>query len=279
MTVAVVCRSDWEFSTTKLEVQSTKNKVLSYISKRCNCFDSGSSRRLVFHFRSELSILAPPGLQSTVLKPLAHKRLLGYVVAVVVIATATAVLKVFGNHINPTTVALALLLIVLFVAAAWGSKPAVLAALLAVGCFNFFYLPPIGKFTIAAPENWIALFAFLVTAMTAGQLSARARRRAEEANGARQEIERLYHELQDSFERSSQAKALKQSERLKSALLDAVTHDLRTPLTSIKASVTMLLNDQVGDGRDATATAIEPARRNYNGGHETSRAPHTRPPH
>ena len=58
------------------------------------------------------------------------------------------------------------------------------------------------------------------------------------------EVERLYHELQDTFERSSQAKALKQSDRLKSALLDAVTHDLRTPLTSIKASATTLLDDQ-----------------------------------
>ena len=94
------------------------------------------------------------------------------------------------------------------------------------------------------PDNWVALFVFLVTAITAGQLSARARRRADEANAARQEIERLYYELQDSFERLSQAEALKQSERLKSALLDAVTHDLRTPLTSIKASVTMLLDDQ-----------------------------------
>ena len=194
----------------------------------------------------------PAGLQSTVLKTFVHKQFLGYVVAVVVIAAATAVLKVFGSHINPTTVALALLLVVLFVATAWGSKPAVLAALLGVACFNFFYLPPVGKFTIAAPENWIALFAFLITAMTAGQLSARARRRAAEADAARKEIERLYHELQDTFERSSQAKALKQSERLKSALLDAVTHDLRTPLTAIKASVTMLLDDQRGDQLAAT---------------------------
>jgi K+-sensing histidine kinase KdpD len=56
-------------------------------------------------------------------------------------------------------------------------------------------------------------------------------------------VERLYYQLQDSFERSSQAKALKQSERLKSALLDAVTHDFRTPLTSIKASATAMLAD------------------------------------
>lgn len=164
--------------------------------------------------------------------------------AVIVISTTTAVLKILGEHINPTTVALVLLLLVLFVAAAWGSKPAILAAVLGAACFNFFYLPPFGTFHIAEPENWVALLAFLITAIIAGQLSVRARRRAEEANAARQEIERLYFELQESFERASQAKALQQSERLKSALLDAVTHDLRTPLTSIKASVTMLLDDQ-----------------------------------
>lgn len=187
-------------------------------------------------------------------KALARKQLPGYIVAVVVLAAATAVLKMFGGHVNHTTVALSLLLIVLFVATAWGSKPAVLAALVGVICFNFFFLPPIGTFTIADPENWIALFAFLITAITAGQLSARAKRRAQESNAARQEIERLYHELQDTFERSSQAKALKQSERLKSALLDAVTHDLRTPLTSIKASVTTLLDDERSsrNGEDAS---------------------------
>jgi K+-sensing histidine kinase KdpD len=109
--------------------------------------------------------------------------------------------------------------------------------------FNFFFLPPFGTFTIAATDNWIALLAFLVTALTAGQLSARAKRRAEEAEFGRREIERLYAELQDAFGRASHAEALRQSEKLKSALLDAVTHDLRTPLTSIKASITTLLDE------------------------------------
>jgi len=180
----------------------------------------------------------------TVLESPTRRQFLGYIAALLVIGAATTVLKVFGGHVNPTTVALVLLLLVLFVATAWGSKPAILASLLGVACFNFFFLPPFGTFSIAEPENWIAFIAFMITAVTAGQLSARARQRAVEANAARQEMERLYHELQDSFERSSQAKALKQSERLKSALLDAVTHDLRTPLTAIKASATTLLDDQ-----------------------------------
>lgn len=167
----------------------------------------------------------------------------GYLVAVLGTAAATGALKLFGGHVNSTTVALGLLLVVLFVAAGWGSRPAVLSSLLGVVCFNFFYLPPVGRLTIDDPDNWVALFAFLVTAVTAGQLWARSKRRAEEADAGRREIERLYRELQDAFERASQAKALEQSERLKSALLDAVTHDLRTPLTSIKASVTTLIED------------------------------------
>ena len=180
----------------------------------------------------------------------------GYAAAILGVTAATGILKLFGTHINPTTVALAFLLIVLFVATGWGSRPAVIASLIAVVCFNFFFLPPFGTFTINDPDNWIAFFAFLVTALTAGQLSARAKRRAEEAEGAKREIERLYHELQDTFERSSQARALKQSERLKSALLDAVTHDLRTPLTSIKASVTTLLEELHAQAGRRTAIAL-----------------------
>jgi two-component system sensor histidine kinase KdpD len=174
---------------------------------------------------------------------LAGKIWVGYVAALLGIAAATGLLQISASHVNPATAALGFLLVVLFVATGWGSRPAVFASLLAVACFNFFFLPPFGTFAIRNPDNWVAFFAFLITAFTAGQLSARAKRRAEEAEVSRHEIERLYYELQDSFERSSQARALKQSERLKSALLDAVTHDLRTPLTSIKASVTTLLSE------------------------------------
>jgi len=167
----------------------------------------------------------------------------GYLVAASGIAATTAVLKLFSSHVNPTTVALALLLVVLLVATWYGARPAIAASLLGVLCFNHFFLPPFGTLTIAAPDNWIALIALLVTAITVGQLSARAERRAEEADAGRREIERLYEELQSAFERASHAEALKQSEKLKSALLDAVTHDIRTPLTSIKASVSTLLEE------------------------------------
>ncbi|HET6890723.1 MAG TPA: ATP-binding protein, partial [Pyrinomonadaceae bacterium] len=140
-----------------------------------------------------------------------------------------------------------------FLATAWGPKPAVAASLLAAASFNYFFLPPVGTFTIADPHNWVAILAFLITAVIVGQLSARVKRQAIDAEDARIEIERLYRELKESFEEASQAKALRQSERLKSALLDAVTHDLRTPLTSIKASITTLMDEvrRPSDNEDA----------------------------
>ena len=174
------------------------------------------------------------------------QRWAAYAVATLSVSVLTLVLKLVGSHVNAATVSLALLLNVLFIATRWGSAPALLASILAMLCFNFFFLPPLGTFTIAATDNWIALLAFLLTAITAGQLSARAKRRAEEAELGRHEIERLYAELREAFERASHAEALRQSEKLKSALLDAVTHDLRTPLTSIKASITTLLDEVRG---------------------------------
>jgi two-component system sensor histidine kinase KdpD len=172
-----------------------------------------------------------------------HKQLLGYGVALVIICAATIVLRSFGDHVNSTTVALTFLLLVLFLATAWGPRPAVLASILAAASFNYFFLPPVGTFTISDPHNWVAIIAFLITAVTVGQLSARAKQRTEEAEVGKREIERLYEELREAFERASHAEGLRQSEKLKSALLDAVTHDLRTPLTSIKASITTLLDE------------------------------------
>jgi two-component system sensor histidine kinase KdpD len=186
-----------------------------------------------------------------------ENRWTGYLSAVVGTAVVTGLLKLFNEHVNTTTVALALLLVVLFVATWWGARPAVAASLLAVLCFNFFFLPPFGTLHIAASDNWIALIAFLITAITVGQLSAQAKRRAEEADAGRREIERLYEELRDAFEKASHAEALRRSEKLKSALLDAVTHDLRTPLTSIKASITTLLDEVRARTKDEPSITLD----------------------
>lgn len=155
----------------------------------------------------------------------------------------TFVFELLYGQINSTTVALAFLLFVLISATFFGRNPALLASFAATLCFNFFFLPPLRTWIISDAQNLIAWGAFTITAIVAGELSDYARRRAKEAERRKIEIEGLYQELQKAFEKASYAEALRQSEQLKSSLLDAVTHDLRTPLTSIKASVTTLLDD------------------------------------
>ncbi len=113
-----------------------------------------------------------------------------YAVVIAAIAVITAV--DFRLHVNPTTVALMFLIAVLFVSAYWGLRYALVLAFGATTTFNFFFLPPIKTFTIADPQNWIALFAFLITALVASNLAERARREAERAGQRRRDVERLY---------------------------------------------------------------------------------------
>ena len=277
-------------------------------------------------------------------------RIMGFGVAIATLAGITY----FYRHlqVNQTTVALSFLLAILAVSAVWGMAVSVFTSVVAMLSFNYFFLPPVGTFTIADPQNWVALVSFLVTSTVGSQLSARIRKEADEANLRRREVERLYRfsrkllgegnviqlmnaipdyivesfeagaaELflpqKDKFYRSGfgtshldeekmktaflndeimmepqqgvyfipirmgvrpigslgvsgsqisrqsveavstlvaiaieraraveqlgQTEAERQGERLKSALLDSITHDFRTPLTSMKAAVSSLL--------------------------------------
>ncbi len=135
----------------------------------------------------------------------------GYLAAVLGVALVTLLLIPFGEHINSATVSLCLLLTVLAVATIFGSRPALLASLLVLFAFNFFFLPPLYTLTIADSQNWVAFAAFVITSLIAGQLSSYARRRAEEADHQRAEIEKLYRDLQAAFEQASEAEALRRS--------------------------------------------------------------------
>jgi two-component system sensor histidine kinase KdpD len=260
--------------------------------------------------------------------------------------------------VNSTTVALTYLLVVLGVATVWGLWEAVAASVFGMICFNYYFLPPVGALTIADPQDWVALLAFLATSVTASRLSARAKKRAEEAVLRQHELERLYalsrnlllvgsaselakqiaHQIAQVFElrgvvffdragnrvyragpedipadesrlrdaavqgtvlreaatsttvtpirlggepigslaiqgsgvsetalhaianlaaiaferaraqeAASHAEAVRQSEELKSTLLDAMAHEFKTPLTPIKAAITAMLADGVSN--------------------------------
>jgi len=255
--------------------------------------------------------------------------------------------------VNATTVALSFLLAILVISAVWGIVVSVAMSLVAMVLFNYFFLPPVGKLTVADPQNWVALIAFLIVAVLSSQLSNRARQQAAAASARRREMEKLYAfsrgllesgnvmellnripaqivnafevgaaaiyliekqkvyrsgpaiplldteslkgltgrdepvfdevnglsftsvrmglrpigslgisgaplsrqtmeaiatliaiaiERARAVEQLGQTEAARESEQLRTALLDAVTHALRTPLTSIKASVTNLLS-------------------------------------
>jgi len=94
--------------------------------------------------------------------------------------------------VNATTIGFAYLLIVLAIATAWGLVEAVAASIAAMLCFNYFFLPPVGQFTIADSQNWVALIAFLVTALVASHLSDRVKKQAFEARTHQRETEQLY---------------------------------------------------------------------------------------
>ncbi len=94
--------------------------------------------------------------------------------------------------VNPTSIGFAYLLLVLIVASLWGFFEASVASVAATLTFNFYFLPPVGRFTIADPQNWVALFSFLTTALIASRLSAEAKRRALDAIARQQDVERLY---------------------------------------------------------------------------------------
>ncbi len=93
---------------------------------------------------------------------------------------------------NSTTVALTFLLVVLVVAATSRLWIAVVTSVAAMICFNFFFLPPFGTLSIADPQNWVALFAFLAVSLVASNLSSVARARAQEALARRDEVARLF---------------------------------------------------------------------------------------
>ena len=113
------------------------------------------------------------------------------VFSLLIIAAITALCSRLVT-VNATTAGFAYLLGILGIAAAWGLVEAIVASVAAMLCFNFYFLPPVGQFTIADPENWVALFAFLATALVASHISDREKRQAREARSRQSQTEQLY---------------------------------------------------------------------------------------
>lgn len=147
-------------------------------------------------FRPATLLLNPETLRS-MRRNLMHAGIVAYLSAVLGIAAVTALCAPLAGKVNNTTVALAMLLVVLFVASTWGIRPALVASALGGLAFDYYFLPPFGTLYIAHLQDWAALGAFLVTAVTVGELSARARRRAIVAEAGRKDAR-----LQSAYNRA-----------------------------------------------------------------------------
>lgn len=155
----------------------------------------------------------------------------GYVLAVLAISLSTLLFLPGRDTFAKGQWALLYLLIVVLVAGASGIGPAMLAALLAFFAWNFFFLPPYHTFAVHGPKDWLSLVAFLAVGIIMGIQTGRMRER--EARAQR---------LQAT---ATQAQALREADRLKSSLLSSVSHELKTPLAALSATVSNLLEHDV----------------------------------
>jgi two-component system sensor histidine kinase KdpD len=180
--------------------------------------------------------LATDSAPSTSLARPGRRLLLDLVVWIAILALVTALLVAVRLRLDKAHAVLAYLLVVLTGSAWRGRSVGLVLAILSFFCFNFFLLPPYHTLAVADPLDWLALVVYLITSLVAAQLLHRAEREAD----ARMHL----------LAEAEHAQALREADRLKDALLASVSHDLRTPLTTIKALAHEIR--ETGDDRAAT---------------------------
>jgi two-component system, OmpR family, sensor histidine kinase KdpD len=113
----------------------------------------------------------------------------GVIAAVAAVTLTTLLLYPLREIAAPVSLGVLYLLAVLLVSSVWGLWLGLLTGLVAAAAFNFFHIPPTGRFTIAEAENWVALAVFVVAAVVVSTLSELARARAGEAERRRREAD------------------------------------------------------------------------------------------
>jgi two-component system, OmpR family, sensor histidine kinase KdpD len=114
---------------------------------------------------------------------------LGVAVAAVAVALATAAIYPLKSLAPAVSLSVVYLPAVLVISAYWGLALGLVTSLASAAAFNFFHIPPVGRFTIADARNWVALAAFTVVAATVSTVAELARSRAIEAERRRQEAD------------------------------------------------------------------------------------------
>jgi two-component system, OmpR family, sensor histidine kinase KdpD len=115
--------------------------------------------------------------------------LAGIAVAVAGVAATTLLLYALEDIAPILSLGVVYLFAVLLVATLWGGWLGIATALASALAFNYFHIPPTGRFTIARGEDWVGLVVFFVAAVGASWLAGVARSRAVEADQRRQEAD------------------------------------------------------------------------------------------
>jgi K+-sensing histidine kinase KdpD len=181
-------------------------------------------------FRLRLSPEPPPGW-------------LGVVTTLAAVTAGTLLVYPLKSAAPVVSLGVVYIPAILLISIVWGLRLGLLASLVSAVAFNFFHIPPLYRFTIAAEQNWVALITFAIVALASSAVAGLARAQAVEAERRREEADRALAESAElSRERDRmqaemvEAEALRRSDELKTALLRSISHDLRTPLTSMIAS-------------------------------------------
>ena len=167
---------------------------------------------------------------------------LGIVATLIAVALGTLLIYPLKSTAPVVSLGIVYLPAILLISTLWGLRMGLLASATSALAFNFFHIPPLHRFTIAEEGNWVALAAFVIAAIVSSTVAGFARARAVEAERRREQADRALAELaaltreRDRMQAEAvEAEALRRSDELKTALLRSISHDLRTPLTSIIA--------------------------------------------
>lgn len=177
-------------------------------------------------------------------------RTIGIVVGGLLVGLLGALMLVWRDQLSTASPAL-VLLVPGVVAAVLGGRIAALAvSLVSAVVFGFAFLPPFGQWKILDAEDVIAVLVFVVVAVAVGEMTAREADRRYAAEQRADELEAMAGRLDEA--RADQARmadeinrleVMEQVDQQRAALLRSVSHDLRTPLATIRAVSSDLRNE------------------------------------
>jgi two-component system sensor histidine kinase KdpD len=197
-------------------------------------------------------------------RPLRESTAAGLAAALLSVAVSTALIYPLREITPAVSTGVVYMLGVLVISVYWGFWLGLLTAVASAAAFNFFHIPPTGNLDVANGENWVALAVFLAAAAIVSSLAEQSRARAREAEQRRGEANRavqaamaLLLDRERLQAATIETEALRRSDEVKTALLRAVSHDLRSPLTAIIAAGEALSSEGIEEvDRVALADAV-----------------------